>query len=844
MATPVFAQQALQQARPLVRRALAEQLLVYESIKGCSRVLAPGPMSLTPPLTPLEQGPFGLVQPDPTGQDDKEQPPPQGPRVWFHCAIHPDYPPRAREYESFLRLMAGAKHGFMFEVSGNHAEVAVRIGVYPSDIPVLKIAMSALHMTMGDGYRLDQRFPTTKPWVSAFVPRPPYADVFTRLDELPHPPVGLMVQALHGIPAPAIGLYQVCAEAVRDDGWTRNAQQLHDARFRTRLEPGMPEGAPSLAWSQQVPSGSLQQLSQDTFTKTHPDRAFFFAISRVAFYLGSGCSNSASANVHLQCLAAPINLILQNGRPMDTIPPEAFLDHFATERLLAMLEEGLVYRHGVLMNSEELASFVHLPSSDIIENLRLHNLRCEPLVPPQADDSERSDGTRIGQCIDGSQHIPANVSSSHRPRHTTIIGKNGTGKSTLLQAMSLDDAARGEGMLVIDPHGFLVRDLANRLPTQLAKRTRWIDFEDPEYALLFNPFRFGGGKHSLKRAANFFIDAFKVMTGGWGDRLEHLLRCFITAAATMPQGSLLDIVTALERDTDQGEATRKQMLEYCTDPLINKFLKHFKSTYKSTDTNPVHHKLSKLLLAGPASLTLRQPDNQLDFSGWMEHGDIVLADLGSISGEFKQLLGSFLIASVYAAAFARESLEQEPYRPFHLVVDEAHRFSDVLLADMIAETRKFKVGLTLAHQYLRQFSSKTIDALGTAGTSIVFNVDSGDAEALARTMRKRVSVEQIIALNDFEAYARIGNNPIHIHTPHFRDLPEGDGCLEAIKQRSYQDWYAPRRQLEAQINATIRGIPTPPPGSTLAHGSASGNSRGTAPTQPKEVLSDDLNWPS
>jgi hypothetical protein len=837
MATPIFAQQALQQARPLVRRALAEQLLVGESMKGCSRVLAPDPVSLTPPLTPLEQGPFGLVQGNPTDQDDKEQARPQGPRAWFHCAIHPEHPPRAREYESFLRLMAGARHGFIFEVSGNHSGVDVRIGVYPCDIPILKIAMLALHKAMGDGYRLDLRFSTTKPLVCAFVPRPPYADVFTRLDELPHPPVGLLIQALHDIPAPAIGLYQVCAEAVRDDGWVRNAQQLHDARFRARLEPGMPEGSPSLTWSQQVPSGSLHQLSQDTFTKTHPDRAFFFAISRVAFMSGDNCSDSPSANAQLQCLIAPINLILQNCRQFDTIPPEVFFDHFTAGELLAMLEEGLVYRHGVLMNSEELASFCHLPSIDIVENLRLHNLRCEPLVPPQEDESDRNDGTRIGQCIDGNQSIYATVSSSHRSRHTTIVGKNGTGKSTLLQAMCLDDARRGEGMLVIDPHGSLVRDLGNRLSAHTAKRARWLAFEDSEHAVLFNTLRAGGDNQPPERVADLFIGAFKVMTGGWGDRLEHLLRHFIIAAVMMPEGSLLDVVTALEPDGERGEATRKRMMEHCNDPMVFQFLKNFKKTYKSADTNPAHHKLSKLLLSGPASLTLRQPHNRLDIPGWMKRGEIILADLGSISGEFKQLLGSFLIASVYSAALARESSEPKPYRPFHLVVDEAHRFSDTLLAGMIAETRKFRVGLTLAHQYLHQFSNDTVRALGTVGTSIVFNVDSGDAEVLSRTLRKRVDVEQITALNDFEAYARIGTNPSHIHTPHFRDLPEGDGCLEAIKQRSYQDWCTPRRKLEAQINATIRGIYTPPPGS------ASGNAPGTAPAQPKEVLLDDLNWP-
>lgn len=872
----------------MVRRRLATQAYAIESAKGCSPFFSAHPVPLTPPLAALGR-PGDMVSAPPCephltlGGDSAQTLP--GHRVWFNLAVHPDHPPRAREYESFLRIMSGVQNGFIFEATGNNSRVELRIGLHEPDTATLKAALSALNMTLGEGHpqqpRFGGRFPGwgDTPVVAEFVPRPPYADAFTRLDELPHPPVGLIVKALHDIPDESLGLYQVCVKAVRDDRWAQNAQLLHDARFRTRLEPGAPEGTPSLNWNQQVPSGNLSRLSQDTYVKTHADRAFFFALGRVAMWPGHidterngpTAVDHDAARAQLQHLAAPLNLIRQGGRPLDLIStPEAFPGTPLEKRrrsLVTMLEQGQVYRHGVLMNSEELAAWIHLPPLEVIESLRLDHLRREPLLQTQPTNQSPLSGTRLGVSIDGDQHTPAFVSSDHRSRHTSIVGKNGTGKSTLVQSMLLDDARRGEGMFVIDPHGQLVRDLADRLPAEAALRTRWLDFEDPDHAVLFNPLRAGGDNQPPTRVADHFIGAFRVMTGGWGDRLEHILRHLIIAAVMMPGGSLLDVVTALERDNDRGDETRRRMMDSCTDTFVLRFLKQFKKTYKNPDTNPVHHKLSKLLLSGPASLTLRQPHNRLDIPAWMGRGDIVLIDLGPVSGEFKQLLGSFLIASAYSAALARKAPRGGRLRPFHVVADEAHRFSDALLSGMIAETRKFRVGLTIAHQYLHQFSTDTVHALGTVGTSVVFNVDSGDAEVLSRTLRKRVDAEQITALNDFEAYARIGTEPVHLHTPHFRDLPEGDGCFEEIRERSYRDWYVPRRKLEAQVNETIRtgtpGISTPgtdtlgsvpapgnkaeglpnDPSNNAVPNSSGGRSNPPAPTFPEETLPDDPDWP-
>lgn len=852
MPTLPVVRQSLEQARPLVRRRLATEAWAIESIKGCSSHLAADPVSLIPPLNPLPRPdrPWAIAphSSSPGQGAERDVDSPQllsGGRVWFSLALHPDHAPRPRDYESFLRLLASARGGFVFEVVGGSDAVNLRIGMDGRDIPVLTVAARALHFRIGVGRPGEDRLPCGEPVMTEFVPRPPYADTFTRLDELPHPPVGLIVQTLRALPTGYTGCYQVCAQPVWDERWLNNIQSLHDHRFRVLKEPAGPEGIPQTASTQQIPSASLSRLTQETFEKNHTDRAYYFMLSRVAIWPpspevlpeGLEAANSEDGECHynqrdlayLQCMVTPVLAIRQNGRGMDTIPPERVvkeLGHY--QQLSSVLETGHVHRHGVLVNTDELASFVHLPSLDVIEQLGLDQLLREPLAPQETD----SAGTGLGACIDGDDRTRVTIPQSMRCSHVHILGRTGFGKSTLLTTMVLDDVRRGDGVLVIDPHGQLVRDLADRLPPEAAERTRWLDFNDPAHAVLYNPLRAGGTSQIPAEIADDFIGGFKDMTSGWGDRLEHINRNIISAVAELPEGSLLEAMLSLERKSERGERTRQRLIEGCSDPLVRWFFRdHFK-VYSNADLNPAHHKFSKLLNSGNASLCMRQPENRLDISQWMDRGEIVLVNLGSISREYKHILGSFLIANAFTAAQGRGHDREKRLKPFHLYIDECHRFSPALQSRMIAEVRKNAVSLNLAHQHLHQFPPEFRRGFGTAGTSLVFNVDSDDAESMARSLQGRVQGKQIMALRHFEAYARVGHEVVHLHTPHYTQLPHSTNMFEAIYDRSIHDWYVDRRLLEAQTNALIEGdthsggsVPTP------------------SPTIPTEVLSDAPDWP-
>ncbi len=133
-------------------------------------------------------------------------------------------------------------------------------------------------------------------------------------------------------------------------------------------------------------------------------------------------------------------------------------------------------------------------------------------------------------------------------------------------------------------------------------------------------------------------------------------------------------------------------------------------------------------------------------------------------------------------------------RPFHIYLDEAPKFVTDTLEEIIAETRKFGVSLTLAHQFLRQFDTKKVDALGTVGTTIVFNVDSKDAGHLSKDFKKKVGVNDFIELEQGDAIVRCGTEIVKIKTLGPLEIPENN-FKDRIIAESRKKYYMPASQV-------------------------------------------------
>ena len=288
--------------------------------------------------------------------------------------------------------------------------------------------------------------------------------------------------------------------------------------------------------------------------------------------------------------------------------------------------------------------------------------------------------------------------------------------------------------------------------------------------------------------------------------MEHIFRQCILGLLHLPHSSLRDVYDILSH-SDESKKIRQLVLETVHNDICRQFWRDDFEKYKLDELGPPKNKLSKLLLSSTGgSLMLSQPENRFDFRHMMDDGMIFLGDLSSNLGtEIKQIIGGFILAIMHMIALSRSDIPPKERRPFTLYLDEAHQFVTNKLESFIGETRRFNVSLVLAHQYLKQFDTEQVNALGSVGTTIVFNVDVNDAGHLSKDFRKKVEVKDFVELEQGEAILRCGTEIVKIKTLGPLDIPEKNFKNRIIAE-SRRKYCMPadqvRKIIEQRSNAT------------------------------------------
>jgi hypothetical protein len=339
--------------------------------------------------------------------------------------------------------------------------------------------------------------------------------------------------------------------------------------------------------------------------------------------------------------------------------------------------------------------------------------------------------------------------------------------------MILEDIGKGHGVAVLDPHGDMVEHLLYMIPEEHVKKTIYFNPADLDWVPLWNPLDWVPGME-IGRVANDLVMAIKsfVDSGGWGDRLENILRNMIYGLLHLKGGTFLDISNLLHNKSEQNDVLISEMMKVIDNQTARQFWEHDYKGYGKSDLSPPINKLSKLLISGPVSLMLSQPENRFNFRKIMDQGNILLVNLSNMGVTVRQVLGCFILSNLHLSALSRSDIPIDKRKQFQIYCDEAHNFITESLENTIAETRKYKVNLSLAHQYLSQFSTKKRDALSTVGTSIIFKVDKRDADYLAKDLQGKVKADDLVSLGVGEAFARIGGDIIKIKTREPLNIPE------------------------------------------------------------------------
>lgn len=344
-----------------------------------------------------------------------------------------------------------------------------------------------------------------------------------------------------------------------------------------------------------------------------------------------------------------------------------------------------------------------------------------------------------------------------RRSHIAIIGKTGTGKSALLQSIVLQDVAAGQGGALFDPHGDLVRAVVSHIPVRQRGAVVFLDATDPTLQLRFNPFA-DVPEHQRALAAAGLVEVFKkIWSDDWGPRLEHLLRNVVFTLLERPDSTLADIPRLIADRT-----FRSQVVEAIDDSIVRDFwtneFERYSPGFRSVVVAPLQNKIGALLTDPTLRRILVEPGEALDLRRIMDEGKILLVnvDKGLIGEGPAATLGSFLLSHLALAAISRSNTPESERRDFSIVLDEFQTFTTLSVATMLAELRKFRVGMVLANQHLSQVDPSIRDAVfGNAGTLIAFRVGAADGAFVAREFAPTFAAEDLISLPNYNVYIRL-----------------------------------------------------------------------------------------
>lgn len=344
-----------------------------------------------------------------------------------------------------------------------------------------------------------------------------------------------------------------------------------------------------------------------------------------------------------------------------------------------------------------------------------------------------------------------------RRSHIAIIGKTGTGKSTLLQNIVCQDILAERGGALFDPHGDLVRAALRCVPESSRQNIVLLDAADPSLLYRFNPFA-GIAPSQRALAAAGLVEVFKkIWSDDWGPRLEHLLRNVVFTLLERPDSSLADIPRLIADRT-----FRSGIIANIEDPVVKEFwtneFEKYSPGFRSVVIAPLQNKIGALLTDPILRRILTEPGEWLDLRRIMDTGKFLLVNLdkGRIGEGPAATLGSFLVSHLALSAVARSDTPEAERRDFAIVLDEFQTFTTLSVATMLVELRKYRVGMVLANQHLSQLDPDIRDAVfGNAGTIVSFRVGAADGAFLAREFAPVFSAEDFISLPRYHIYLRL-----------------------------------------------------------------------------------------
>ena len=530
----------------------------------------------------------------------------------------------------------------------------------------------------------------------------------------------------------------------------------------------------------------------------------------------------ASSNITQRSQAILANIVASFS--LFDAPGKNGFKYVAAERPEALVKDYVLrlfpqQKNKVVLNSIELATIFHFPDQ---RNIPTSQLRRQESKQVDAPRNMPAEGLLLGYNLFRGVKKPIRLSIQDRQRHMYVVGQTGTGKSTFLENLALQDMLNGNGFAFVDPHGDTAERLLAMVPKERTEDIIYFSPSDMAYPMGLNIFEYDTADQKdflIQEALNMLYKLYDPQhTGIMGPRYEHLFRNAALTVMADPEGGTFIDIPKLFRDPKYVQ----QKLKYVTDPNVREFWE--KEVPQSQRSNEYGDVVSWFISKFGAFLSndmmrniIGQTKSAFNLREIMDTNKILLVNLskGRTGLLNMQLLGIIFVMKFQAAAMSRASIPENERIDFALYVDEFQNFSTDSFATILSEARKYHLNLIAANQFTTQLSEAIRDAVfGNVGTTVAFRVGDRDAEALKKYFQPSFDETDILRIPNYNAVVRtmVGGVPTlpfsmatlpPLGSPNMR-------LAEALKQLSAAKYGRPKVAVEEEIFARMATKAEPP----------------------------------
>ena len=403
------------------------------------------------------------------------------------------------------------------------------------------------------------------------------------------------------------------------------------------------------------------------------------------------------------------------------------------------------------------------------------------------------------------------IKRKDRRQHVYILGKSGTGKSVLMFNMIIQNIKNGDGVCMVDPHGENVEAVLSAIPPERIKDVVYFNPADADHHIGFNVLELIDPQYKHLVASGLMGIFTKIWANAWSARMEYILNNAILALLDTPGTTLLGIPRMLV-DKDY----RQKIISNLKDPVIKAFWVHeyeaWQDKFRNEAIAPIQNKVGQFLSTSIIRNVVGQSKSTINIFDMMNEKKIFLVNVskGRIGEDNSGLLGGMIITKIQLAAMERVRIPEESRQDFYLYVDEFQNFVTDAFAGILSEARKYRLNLTVAHQYTAQLvvdkSSAVRDAVfGNVGTMIVFRVGADDAEFLESEFDPEFTPQDLVNLPNYKIYLKLMIDGVTSRPFSSKTLPplvhSGDKKIEEAVIKSSRALYCrPKEVVEREIN--------------------------------------------